>query len=108
MKYHSESEYDDKMQIMCNREEIFEEFISNIEKGKQPTNKDIILILREMQEYLNLDFPYERSPKQFNTVNAFELVCRVAIALAEKSNDIDTYYINNKLFAALKFLRLDN
>lgn len=107
MRYHVESEYDDVMEIMCDREELFETFINNIEQGKKATKEEIIIILRELQEYLNSEFPYERSPEQFNTVNAFELVCRVAISLAEKPYDIDTRYISNKLFSALKFLRLD-
>lgn len=107
MKYHVESEYDDLMEIRCDREELFEAFINNIEQGKKVTKEEIVIILGQLQEYLNSDFPYERNPEQSNIVNAFELVCRVAISLAERPYDIDTSYISKKLFSALKFLRLE-
>lgn len=108
MRYHVESADEDVMKIREDKEIHWDEFIHKVEDGHYYINRgETATILRELQEYLNCDFPYQRRNCDRDIINAFELVCRVAISLAEHPDPIQKDYITSKLYGALKFLAIE-
>lgn len=110
MKYHTSSEYDDVMAIRLNKETRWRDLIKKAELGQQFTEEEIRKTLEDIQEYVNCDFPTDKRNCDREILDSFELVCRVAKALAEANmlnKPMDRRYITNKLYVSLKFLALD-
>ena len=107
MKYHTISEHDDVMELKLNKEARWLELTKKAVRREWYTNEEIRRTLSDIQEYVNCDFPIEEHSCDRDILDAFELVCRVAYSLAEKSESMDRRYITNKLYASLKYLALD-
>lgn len=100
------------LEIWRDMENNLLKFMSDFDNDKQQniTDEQIILCLRNIQEYTALDCPTD-TERSRNLLRSFEMICRIAISLAESivdnSGDVSSSYIKDKLYCAIRWLKLD-
>ncbi|WP_353892489.1 hypothetical protein PRVXH_001837 [Proteinivorax hydrogeniformans] len=112
MKYHDKSEDSSVMRVRKNREDRWESLIKKYEESNKSWDiYEILTILHDLQDYLCVDFPKNRSVSQHQIRKAFKNVCQVAISLAEKQQNTQTSltrYETNKLCHTIKLLKIED
>ncbi|WP_350344580.1 hypothetical protein PRVXT_001002 [Proteinivorax tanatarense] len=109
MIYHDKSEDISVMQVRKKREDRWEKLIKRYEGTNKSWNiEEILIILKDLQDYLCVDFPEEKNITQQQLRQSFKNVCQVALSLGEKQKNIKTpltRYETNKLCYAIKVLK---
>lgn len=98
------------LELWRNMEARLLDFMNSFkDEGKIITDEQIIMCLRDIQVFAAIDCPSETKHEK-NILRSFEMICRIAIALAESivnnRGEVASFYNKSKLYCAIRWLKL--